>query len=172
MSNWEGKTKKPKTDEWYTPKYIFDALGCKFDTDVAAPEDKRFVHTPTKYFITKNSKGDDRSWCGMVWCNPPFSGRSGKSWWLNEMYEYGNGIALTPDRTSAPWWPIAAKQCDALMFVTGKIKFIQPDGTTANSPGNGTTLFAYGARAVEALYTAQERGLGIVMIYSQIISEP
>lgn len=27
-----------KSDEWYTPKYIFDALNTWFDLDVAAPE--------------------------------------------------------------------------------------------------------------------------------------
>jgi hypothetical protein len=26
-----------ESDEWYTPKYIFDALGLRFDLDVAAP---------------------------------------------------------------------------------------------------------------------------------------
>jgi hypothetical protein len=25
------------TDEWYTPPYIFEALGCTFDVDVASP---------------------------------------------------------------------------------------------------------------------------------------
>ena len=25
------------TDEWYTPRYIFTALGCTFDVDVASP---------------------------------------------------------------------------------------------------------------------------------------
>jgi len=152
---------KGGSDEWYTPKYIFEALGVKFDTDVAAPKDLTHIHVPAKHFI--NSESEDNAWCGFVWCNPPFSGRNGKSFWLNEMYEHGNGIALTPDRTSAPWWPIAAKQCDALMFVTGKIKFIKPDGTTGNSPGTGTTLFAYGERAVNALKRAELKGLGIVL---------
>lgn len=26
-----------KSDEWYTPRYIFDAIGIRFDLDVAAP---------------------------------------------------------------------------------------------------------------------------------------
>jgi len=33
MSHWEAAG---KSSEWYTPKYIFDALGCTFDLDVAA----------------------------------------------------------------------------------------------------------------------------------------
>ena len=34
MGHWEGVG---KSDEWYTPKYIFDALGVIFDLDVARP---------------------------------------------------------------------------------------------------------------------------------------
>jgi hypothetical protein len=29
------------TAEWYTPPYIFDALGCRFDLDPASPLDSR-----------------------------------------------------------------------------------------------------------------------------------
>ena len=32
MSHWEATG---KSDEWYTPKYIFDALGAEFDLDPA-----------------------------------------------------------------------------------------------------------------------------------------
>ncbi len=34
MSHWEASG---ESNEWYTPKYIFDALGTRFDLDVAAP---------------------------------------------------------------------------------------------------------------------------------------
>ena len=27
-----------ETDEWHTPRYIFDALGVRFDLDVASPD--------------------------------------------------------------------------------------------------------------------------------------
>jgi hypothetical protein len=36
--------------------------------------------------------------------NPPFGGRNGLAPWLDKFFANGNGIALTPDRTSAPWW--------------------------------------------------------------------
>lgn len=157
MAHWENKG---NTDEWYTPKYIFDALQVEFHVDVASPEDRTFCHVPAKVFITKNSLYSN--WGGFAWMNPPFGGRNALIPWLNKMYQHGNGIALTPDRTSAPWWQDAAKKADAILLVGKKVKFIKPDGSTGNSPGTGTTLFGYGERAVLSLIKAEENGLGIL----------
>lgn len=151
-----------KTDEYYTPKYIFDALGVEFDMDVAAPVDRKFCHVPAKKFITKRSL--QKKWEGFIWMNPPFSGRNSKTFWFTKISDHKNGIGLSPDRTSAPWWQQASKECDAFLLVAGKIKFIMKDGQTADQPGNGTTLFAYGSKAVAALKSAENKGLGIVFV--------
>ncbi len=153
---------KGLTDEWYTPKYVFDALGCEFDLDAASPVDRTFCHVPAKSFITEDSL--NIPWEGFVWLNPPFEGRNDKAKWLNKMYWHKNGIVLTPDRSSTEWWQQAAKQCDALLMVQGKIKFIRPDGSHGMSPSNGTTLFAYGQKAVQALIRGGANNLGIVLI--------
>ncbi len=131
-----------KSDEWYTPKYIFDALECIFDLDAAAPVDRQFCHVPALKFITANSL--QKQWSGFVWLNPPFEGRNDKGKWLDKMYAHGNGIVLTPDRSSTDWWQNAAVQCDAFLMVKQKVKFIQANGIVASQPSNGTTLFAYG----------------------------
>ena len=52
MGQWETKG---ASDEWYTPAYIFDALGERFDMDVASPP--RQTHVPA---------ADRRSWDGLV----------------------------------------------------------------------------------------------------------
>jgi len=147
------------SDEWYTPKHVFDALGCFFDMDVAAPVDLTHVCTPAILFIKSDSL--NKKWKGFVWCNPPFGGRNSKALWLDKMSDHGNGICLTPDRSSAPWWQKAAKECDALLMISGKIKFLKPDGTLGISPSTGTTLFAYGEKAVIALNHAANNKLGI-----------
>ena len=153
---------KEYSDEWYTPKYIFDALQVEFDMHVAAPADIDALHVPTDTFLHDSF---NEQWEGFVWCNPPFSGRGeGKMKWIDKMYTHGNGILLTPDRTSAPWWPIAASRCKALMFITGKVKFISPDGSIGQQPTNGTTLFAFGEKAVKALKNAENKGLGIMFM--------
>jgi hypothetical protein len=166
MGHWENNG---KTDEWYTPKYIFDALGVEFDLDVASPIDRSLCHVPAKDFITENSL--DISWSGFAWCNPPFGGRNGISPWLEKMKVHGNGIALSPDRSSTTWWQDAARSADAILFVHRKIKFISNHGYIGTKPGNGTTLFAYGSKAVEALRNAESKGLGIFFLSTPSVTE-
>lgn len=148
------------SDEWYTPAYIFDALGETFDLDAAAPP-QGGPHVPAKSWHCQHSL--QLPWYGFVWLNPPFGGRNGLVPWLDKFFAHGNGIALTPDRTSAPWWQDANRRADAALFIAGKVKFIRPDGSIGKSPGTGTTLFASGRRAVEALHRAEQSGLGITM---------
>src|ERR1700755_2258276 len=90
-----------RSDEWYTPPHVFEAMGCLFDLDPcsapAAPSNQWCV---TYWF----GAGLDSRWTGFVWMNPPFGGRNGIVPWLEKFFEHGNGVALTADRTSAPWW--------------------------------------------------------------------
>lgn len=157
MSIWETAG---ASDEWYTPRYVFDALDETFDMDVAAPADMRHISTPAKAFLRSDSLALD--WHGFVWMNPPFGGRNGIKPWLDKFFEHGNGIALTPDRTSAPWWQEAARKASGVLFVSPKIRFIRPDGSEGRSPGNGTSLFAAGVRARKALVVAEGAGLGVM----------
>jgi hypothetical protein len=148
-----------KSDDWYTPKYVFDALQCRFDLDVSAPiEGPR--HVPAARWLWEC--GLEQEWSGFVWMNPPFGHQSTKRAWLSKFIDHGNGVALLPDRTSAPWWQWAAPQMDALLFVSPKIKFERPDGSIGEQPGTGTVLMALGDDAVRALHRATTAGLGIV----------
>lgn len=148
-----------ESDEWYTPAYVFKALGCRFDVDVAAPVDRTHVCTPADAFMTERAL--DRIWHGFVWMNPPFGHQATKRAWLTKFFDHGNGIALTPDRTSAPWFREAWARADLVMF-TPKIKFVRPDGSIGNSPGTGTCLWAAGERGIQALIRAEKAGLGIL----------
>lgn len=155
MGHWETSG---ASDEWYTPKHVFDALGCGFNLDVAAPNDgPPFV--PTIRWLSSGSL--ERDWDGFVWMNPPFAGRNSLGPWMRKFFDHGNGIALTPDRTSAPWFQEAWQRASLVLF-TRKIKFIRPDGSPGKSPSNGTALWAAGARAEMALIRASIRGLGIL----------
>lgn len=118
-------------------------------------------HVPCHSFIAANSL--DTAWRGFVWMNPPYGHQNTKIKWLQKFFEHGNGIALLPDRTSAPWWQQFAPRADAILFVNGKIKFERPDGSRGEQPGNGTCLFAAGPIAVEALKRAELVGLGYMM---------
>ncbi len=136
-----------KSDEWYTPDYVFQGLGVTFDMDVA-PARFGTSYVPRSVDLVDGLVDE---WRGFVWMNPPFGGRNGLVPWLDRFFDHGNGIALTPDRTSAPWWQDAASKCDALLLMTPKVRFIRPCGSQGVSPANGTTLFASGDFAADVL---------------------
>jgi hypothetical protein len=160
---------KGKTDEWYTPPHVFDALGCEFTMDVSSPGQCHTPWIPAEDFLVFKSL--ERGWRGFIWMNPPFGGRNGLVPWLYKFFSHGNGIALVPDRTSAPWWQEYAPRADLALFISPKLRFIGGQeaadlglvdkvGDQGKSPAQGTTLLASGPRAVEALKVAAKRGLG------------
>lgn len=149
------------TDEWYTPPYVFDALGCEFDMDVASPGKHIVPWVPAPRHLVSHSL--ERNWTGFVWMNAPFGKRNGLTPWLSKFFRHGSGIALVPDRTSAPWWQEFVPRANAVLFVSKKIKFISADGNTGNSPSDGTCLLALGEKAIAALEQAAGHGLGSLM---------
>lgn len=157
MSHWEEIN---KNDEWYTPQYIFDALETHFDLDVAHPNTTNPI-IPCNEFIHEDSL--NKQWKGFVWMNPPFGKRNGLQPWLEKFFDHGNGIALTPDRTSAPWYHYCLQHCDSLLIIKGKVKFIKYDGTLGKSPSTGTTLWAIGEQATRSLERASNNNLGILL---------
>lgn len=139
MSAWEAAG---RTDEWYTPAYIFDALACVFDLDVAAPISGP-RHVPAVRWM--HEKSLESEWYGLVWMNPPYGPRNGLVPWLEKFVAHGHGIALVPDRTSAPWFQHYAPLMGCVLFLNGKVKFERPDGSIGGSPGCGSALFGIGA---------------------------
>ena len=158
-----------KSDEWYTPPYVFEALDCWFDMDVASPGAQRVPWVPAPRHLVSDSL--EQAWHGFVWMNPPFGGRNGIVPWLSKFFAHGNGIALTPDRTSAPWWQRFAREADAVLFVSPKIKFIPGSSAKASHPAQGTTLMAVGYDATRALERATANGLGTLYIPKHVLSD-
>ena len=79
------------SDDYYTPKWIFDALGLHFDLDVASPPHP--TNVPCERYYTQQDNGLSSDWYGRVWMNPPFSKPQP---WVERWVEHGNGIALLP----------------------------------------------------------------------------
>lgn len=149
------------TDEWYTPPHVFRALEASFDTDVASPGAAVTPWIPAGMFIRSNSLATH--WSGFVWMNPPFGARNGIVPWLEKFFVHGNGIALVPDRTSAPWWQQFAPRADLVLFVAPKLKFIGANGKPGRSPAQGTCLLGAGRGSQEPLLRARDNGLGTLM---------
>lgn len=151
-----------QSDDWHTPAYIFDAMGVGFDLDVAAPE-RGPRHVPCDAWIWRDSLAVP--WWGFIWMNPPFGHQRHKRAWLAKFFDHRNGIALVPDRTSAPWFQEFAPRADLLLFVSPKIKFERDDGSVGESPGTGTVLMAVADRAVAALSNARALGARVVPLH-------
>lgn len=60
------------SDDCYTPRWVFDAMGLTFDLDVAAPVGGP-LHVPCRRYLTAADDGLVQPWAGLVWCNPPYS---------------------------------------------------------------------------------------------------
>lgn len=142
-------------DNWCTPKWILDALGYEFDLDPCGDINDR---VPAKQMLL--SGGLSRPWEGSVWLNPPFGKyRYQIVPWLAKFVEHGNGIAIVPNRTATRWWQEWASHCGYLIFLEGKVKFIQ-DGKEGKSPGYGNVLGAMGD-CTEILRKAKFEGLRV-----------
>ena len=87
------------SDEIFTPKWIFDALGVEFDLDVAS-SDNPLVQVPTKKFYTVNDDSLNQVWVGNVWMNPPFSKVTP---WIDKWIDHNNGFCLVPLSSNGKW---------------------------------------------------------------------
>jgi hypothetical protein len=132
------------SDEWYTPKHIFDALGLTFDLDPCSPPEESSV--PAKQTYSLPFDGLAAPWHGLVWMNPPYSRPAP---WVAKWLEHGNGLALLPMAKSK--WFVDLCNSDAhFLVLPSTLKFNAPNGTRL-SLMMGSTLWAIGDQACGAL---------------------
>jgi hypothetical protein len=133
-----------KSDEHYTPKWLFDEMGIKFDLDVASPIGGS--HVPAHNYYTESDDGLSQPWSGNVWMNPPFSKPSP---WVEKFIANNHGIALLVVSKSK-WFRDIWAVADAIAPTPYNFKFDRPDGSN-KSISFQTFLFAFGQDNVEAL---------------------
>jgi len=140
-------------DEWYTPKWLFDALGIRFSIDVCAPLDRTFSSVPAERHFTIEDDGLAQPWEGTVWCNPPYSKAEP---WARRMIHHGDGLLLTHVPMNAGWCIDVWEACDAIRLFQA-MEFVRPDGTSQR-PAWWLQLAAFGPAATEALARLQPLG--------------
>ena len=143
----QSKSRKNYTpaDDYYTPAYIFQALGLTFDLDVCAPKDA-IPWLPAKSHYYLEIDGLAQQWSGLVWCNPPYSKPKP---WIDKWLEHGNGLMLAPFSKSqgfdALW-----QQSDGILALPPTLKFVHISGS--NKPiFMPAALFAIGEVSYQAL---------------------
>ena len=148
-----------KTVEWYTPKYIFDALGLAFDIDVCSPGLDVVPWIPAKRCYTAADDGLASLWEGKVWMNPPYGKET--PIWLKKLANHGNGVALLFSRTDTKWFHDYISTAGAVCFLRGRINFINGlDFSSGKAPGAGSILIGYGE---DCAFAVMRCGLGLSM---------
>lgn len=145
-----------KTVEWYTPPWIFEELGIEFDLDPCTIEGG-VSWIPAKKTYSKKDDGLSKEWVGNVFMNPPYGKHTPN--WLEKMHNHRNGIALVFSRTDCRWFHDYVAKADAILFLKGRVKFIDGQGRTGNSgAGCGSMLVAWGKQNVFSLIKMEQRG--------------
>ena len=128
------------SDDYYTPKHIFDALALKFDLDVCAPPGG-VPWLPADRYYTVEDNGLAQPWSGRVWMNPPYSQATV---WVRRFMEHAHGIALMCHAKSA-WHPLLWADADACAVPYVYFDFV---GGSIASP---VWFAAYGDECVDAI---------------------
>jgi DNA N-6-adenine-methyltransferase (Dam) len=112
------------TDDYYTPRTVFDALGLSFDVDVAAPTGG-VPWIPADRFYDAEADGLAQPWFGRVWMNPPYSNVG--PWW-RRFAAHRHGVALLPVAKSV-WLNDVWADADAVALGRqgGEMLFVRPD---------------------------------------------
>jgi hypothetical protein len=136
---------KPKNDECYTPQWIFDDLGVRFDLDVCAPIGGTGLVPADKHY-SELDDGLTSPWFGLVWMNPPYSKPTP---WIDKFIGHSNGICLVPTSKSK-WFTNIWNIAHAVTLMPPNLKFINNGKNFQIS--FQTIMFAMGDDAVAGLH--------------------
>uniref|UniRef100_A0A6M3KD66 Putative methyltransferase n=1 Tax=viral metagenome TaxID=1070528 RepID=A0A6M3KD66_9ZZZZ len=160
-----------ESKEWYTPKYIFDALGVEFDLDPCSPGLAVVPWVPAIQHYTLRDNGLTKEWNGSVWLNPPYGSDTPK--WMRKLSLHGNGIALVFSRTDVKWFHNYIPKADAICFIKGRVQFVKASVAGQYAKGRhvpcggcgaGSMLVAYGSEMASALFKSK---LGLTLPVSK-----
>jgi DNA N-6-adenine-methyltransferase (Dam) len=133
-------------DDWYTPRWVFNAAGLMFDMDVCAPIDPTFRTCPAREYLTVLDDGLTAPWTGTVWMNPPYSQCA---IWTERFVQHASGLALLPATRQTVWLGLLTRSADAIALVSPE--FSRVDGSVVRPGPAVLILAARGPLCVDAL---------------------
>lgn len=137
------------SDDWYTPAWIFEGLGIRFDIDVAAPDRNASNVTAWKYYTVADD-GLLQPWEGVVWCNPPYSAPTA---WCRKWatHEPGGCLLIRADlSTGGPY--VAWSSAHAAYVPARRLQFVSGSGHPSGAVNFSTVLLGRGRVAVEGMH--------------------
>ena len=147
------------SDEWGTPQRIFDKLNEEFSFSLDACASEWNAKCPRYY--TEDDDGLMLPWETWTWCNPPYSNIV--DWYAKAAREatLGNSsVILTFARTDTKAFHEYAARASAMVFLRGRIKFIDP---ATREPGNAAP-----APSVLVFFDANKLGLRCKVDFAKI----
>ena len=142
------------SDDYYTPPFIFEALGLHFDLDVCSPPNGA-PWIPANAFLSPVEDGLATDWHGKVWMNPPYSRPAP---WVEKWQNHGNGIGLVPVSKSG-WYNKMWQNPEVVLIpMPVNLKFMKPSGE-ASQIFMPIVLIGIGADNIKAMRLS---GLGRV----------
>jgi DNA N-6-adenine-methyltransferase (Dam) len=112
------------SDDCYTPRWVFDAMGLRFALDVAAPVGGS-PSVPADQYFTAADDGLTQPWNGLVWCNPPYSNYQP---WSERWANHDRGVLLGYQLPQVRWTRGVFASAEAVTF-TG-MEFARPGNRT------------------------------------------
>ncbi|MCB9415399.1 MAG: hypothetical protein H6526_08945 [Actinobacteria bacterium] len=106
------------SDDCYTPRWVFDAMGLHFDLDVAAPPGGPW-HVPCDRYYTAEDDGLTQPWDGLVWCNPPYSRYAP---WAARWASHARGVLVGLAAARSPGRRDALRAADVVAFIDPKFE--------------------------------------------------
>jgi len=141
------------SDDYYTPPFIFEALGVEFDLDVCSPSGG-VPWIPAKKSLNIIDDGLSQDWSGLIWCNPPYSNPTP---WAKKLVQHDNAFALIQTSKSA-WFNLLWNHASGCVMMPSNLKFVRSDGSSA-PVFMPTMLFSFGIANKSIL---ENSGLGLV----------
>jgi len=128
-----------KSNEWETPKYVFDYFNKIYNFELDAAATKENTLCPNFYTIEDDSLTKNWNFYKTVWCNPPYGRQIGK--FIEKGYYHSLGVSgsdvcfLIPARTDTKWWHNYCVK-GTVYFIKGRLKFVNKTSPSYREGGD------------------------------------
>lgn len=137
-----------QTDQWLTPRPLYDSLG-HFDLDPCAHQDPKHWLAPNNFCLPETD-GLLAEWKGSVFCNPPYGDETGK--WVERCSLHNDAVLLVYARTETLGFRPIWKFADAISFIYPRVAFVDPVTVEPKKGGGAPScLVAFGEKNIERL---------------------
>ena len=134
-------------NEWYTPPKIIEAARSTMggiDLDPASSEKAQETVVADSFF-TAEDDGLNQDWSGRTWINPPYEAKLVGPFvekLLSGPVE--QAIILVNNATETKWGQALLERADAICFPSGRIQFLDSEGSPKQSPLQGQMIVGIG----------------------------